>query len=114
MAATSSRTKAQVRALYRTLPTLERLSPLLPPLLDRLQSLRAIHANAARASQALDGVERTQEETQKEISRWREGLEKLEAKMAQGEDTLKGNVQVVEGWVRELEERVKTLDSNNS
>ena len=107
----SSRTKAQIRALYRTIPTLERLSPLLPPLLDRLQSLRGLHADAARANQTLDAIERAQEDTQREIVRWTEALKQVEAKMSQGEDVLRSNVHVVESWVRELEDRLDRLTS---
>ena len=107
----SSRTKAQIRALYRTIPMLERLSPLLPPLLDRLQSLHGLHADAARANQTLDAIERAQEDTQREIVRWTEALKQVEAKMSQGEDVLRSNVHVVESWVRELEDRLDRLTS---
>ncbi len=102
-------TYAKVKALYRTLPTLERLHPILPPLLDRLYSLRTIHANAARASDMLDEVEKSQEETAAEITMWREGLDKVEARMRSGEEIIKGNVQVVEGWVKDIEERMRRI-----
>ncbi|MCJ1380347.1 hypothetical protein MMC17_003450 [Xylographa soralifera] len=101
---------SKINALYGTLPTIESLAPLLPPLLDRLRSLRIIHADAASASEGLKGVERRQAEMGKEIREWREGLERVEELMAEGEGRTRGNMGVVEGWVRELEERAGKLE----
>ncbi|MCJ1437539.1 hypothetical protein MMC27_006926 [Xylographa pallens] len=101
---------SKINALYGTLPTIESLAPLLPPLLDRLRSLRIIHADAASASEGLKGVERRQAEMGKEIREWREGLERVEGLMAEGEGRTRGNMGVVEGWVRELEERARKLE----
>ncbi|MCJ1283788.1 hypothetical protein MMC26_003119 [Xylographa opegraphella] len=101
---------SKINALYGTLPTIESLAPLLPPLLDRLRSLRIIHADAASASEGLKGVERRQAEMGKEIREWREGLERVEGLMAEGEGRTRENMGVVEGWVRELEERAKKLE----
>ncbi|MCJ1393509.1 hypothetical protein MMC18_006384 [Xylographa bjoerkii] len=100
---------SKINALYGTLPTIESLAPLLLPLLDRLRSLRVIHADAASASEELKDIERRQTEMGKEIREWREGLERVEGLMAKGEDRTRGNMEVVEGWVRELEERVGRL-----
>ncbi|MCJ1402595.1 hypothetical protein MMC11_005815 [Xylographa trunciseda] len=101
---------SKINALYGTLPTIESLAPLLPPLLDRLRSLRIIHADAASASEGLKEVERRQAEMGTEIREWREGLERVEGLMGDGEGRMKGNMGVVEGWVRELEERARKLD----
>lgn len=100
---------SKINALYGTLPTIESLAPLLPAVLDRLRSLRLIHADAASASQSLAAVEMKQEEMGEELRSWREGLEKVEGVMREGEERMKGNMSVVEGWVRELEGRVKKL-----
>lgn len=100
---------AKINALYGTLPTIENLAPLLPPLLDRLRSLRAIHADAATASETLARLERRQTDMAGEIQQWREGLEKVEAAMQQGETAMGGNMKVVEGWVRELEEKMAKM-----
>ncbi|GAW20678.1 hypothetical protein ANO14919_101870 [Xylariales sp. No.14919] len=97
---------AKINALYGTLPTIESLTPLLPPLLDRLRSLRAIHADAATAGDTLERIERSQSEMALDIKQWREGLEKIEEAMSEGETSMSGNMKVIEGWVKELEAKM--------
>ncbi|KAH7326521.1 Dynamitin-domain-containing protein [Stachybotrys elegans] len=101
--------EAKVNALYAILPSIEKLTPMLPPLLDRLRSLRAIHADAAAASQTLERVESQQTDMTAELKQWREGLEKMEAAMRQGDSTVQGNLKTMQGWVKDLEERMKKL-----
>lgn len=103
--------RSKIKALYATLSTIESLAPLLPSVLDRLRSLRSFHADAATASQTLAKLETRQEDATQELQSWREGLKKVESAMEQGEQTVKGNTQTVEGWVKELEERMGKLDS---
>ncbi|MCJ1468441.1 hypothetical protein MMC07_007070 [Pseudocyphellaria aurata] len=100
---------SKINALYGTLATIESLAPLLPSVLDRLRSLQSIHADAARASQNLADLETRQENMAQELQSWRDGLEKVEGAMQDGERTMAGNVTVVEQWVQELEGRIKTL-----
>lgn len=100
---------AKINALYGTLPTIENLTPLLPPLLDRLRSLRAIHADAATASETLDRIEKNQADMATDIKQWREGLDKVESAMKDGASSMEGNMKVVEGWVKGLEERMNQL-----
>jgi len=97
---------SKINALYGALPTIESLSPLLPSLLDRLRSLRLVHADAANASESLAKAESRQQVMADELRSWREGLEKVESVLKQGEHTMSGNMSTVEGWVRELEERM--------
>lgn len=99
----------KINALYSTLPTIENLTPLLPPLLDRLRSLRAIHADAATASETLDRIEKRQTDMASDIKAWREGLEKVELAMKEGESSMDNNMKVVEGWVKDLEEKMSKL-----
>ncbi|TQV95869.1 dynactin subunit [Cordyceps javanica] len=101
--------ETKINALYGVLPTIESLAPLLPPLLDRLRSLRAIHADAATASQTLEQLEQRQADMTAELKQWREGLQKLEETMKEGDSTVKGNMTVMEGWVKDLEERMAKL-----
>ena len=82
---------------------------MLPPLLDRLRSLRAIHADAATASDTLDRIEQEQVDLTEELKQWRDGLEKIEGAVKDGDTAIKGNMKVMEGWVKELEERVAKL-----
>ena len=98
---------SKIDALYGTLPTIESLAPLLPPVLDRLKSLRTLHADAASASQNLSQVESRQDTMAGELKSWREGLDRLEEMMKQGEQTMMANMSSVEGWVKELEGRMK-------
>lgn len=100
---------AKINALYGTLPTIENLAPLLPALLDRLRSLRAIHADAATANETLEMVEKRQDDMAQEISKWREGLVKVEEGMKENEKTMAGNVKAVEGWVSDLEAKMGNL-----
>ena len=100
----------KLNALYGTLHTIESLAPLLPSVLDRLRSLRSLHADAATASQSLADLERRQADMKQELQGWREGLERVERMMGEGEEAMKGNTLVVEEWVQELENRLKRLD----
>ena len=100
---------AKINALYGTLPTIESLAPLLPSLLDRLRSLRTIHAEASTASETLEHIEQQQNEMASELKQWRDGLDKIEAAMKAGDETMSGNQKVMEGWVKNLEARVAKL-----
>lgn len=102
-------TTAKINALYGTLSTIESLAPMLPSVLDRLRSLRTLHADAATASQTLAKVESRQEDMKEELQGWREGLEKVETAMQEGEQTMKANTEMIEGWVKELEQRIQRL-----
>ena len=101
---------SKINALYATLPTIEGLAPLLPPLLDRLRSLREIHADAATASELLDDLAQQQADTAAEVKQWREGLEKMETALREGEVTMGKNAEVMEGWVKQLEARLDRLE----
>ena len=100
---------SKINALYGTLPTIEALSPMLPPLLDRLRSLRSVHAEAAGAQQGLARIESRQEAMAEDLRSWRAGLEKVEEMFEQGQKTMGGNMGAIEGWVKELEERMGKL-----
>lgn len=102
-----SQETAKIHALYGTLPTIENLAPILPSLLDRLRSLRAIHADAATASESLDAIDKRQIGMAEEIRKWRQGLEKVESAFGENETVMNGNIKVVEGWVKELEEKME-------
>ena len=103
--------RSKINALYGTLSTIESLAPLLPSVLDRLRSLRSLHADAAAASQRLAKLEARHEDVKQELQGWREGLEKVEHAMKEGEKTVKVNTETVESWVRELEGRMRKLHS---
>lgn len=104
-----SERNAKINALYGTLPTIDSLAPLLPSVLDRLKSLQSVHAGAASASQNLVKLEAQQQSMAEELKSWREGLEKVEKAVEQGEQTMMGNAKVVEAWVKELEDRMQKL-----
>ncbi|KAK2732818.1 hypothetical protein FQN55_003919 [Onygenales sp. PD_40] len=106
----ASEQAAKIQALYTTLPTITSLHPLLPSVLERLRSLRAIHAGAAHASEDLDALEERQAEMKKEIEQWREGLRVVEEKVAESENAMKGNMEVMGPWVKGLERRLEELE----
>lgn len=97
---------SKINALYGTLPTIESLAPLLPAVLDRLRSLQTIHVDAAGASQNLSQLETRQQAMAQELKAWREGLEIVERKVKEGENTMAENTTLVESWVKELGERM--------
>lgn len=97
---------SKINALYGAIPTIESLAPLLPATLDRLRSLHNIHADAAAANQNLTQCETRQEAMAQELKTWREGLETVERKVKEGENTMAENTTSVETWVKELEERM--------
>ncbi|RDA87987.1 hypothetical protein CP532_3423 [Ophiocordyceps camponoti-leonardi (nom. inval.)] len=102
--------EAKINALYAILPTIENLSPLLPPLLDRLRSLRAMHADAASVSQTLDSIEAQQADMVGELKQWKEGLDKMETAIRNGEAAVRENAKVVEVWVKDLEKRLDQVE----
>ncbi|KAL8830507.1 MAG: hypothetical protein Q9170_005710 [Blastenia crenularia] len=105
---------SKINALYGTLSTIDSLSPLLPSVLDRLRSLRAIHADAALASEALSKVESRQTAMAEELQEWKDGLGKVESAMQVGEKSMKENMGQIDGWVKELETRLrKTTEIDN-
>ncbi|PYI12363.1 dynactin subunit [Aspergillus sclerotiicarbonarius CBS 121057] len=104
----------KIQALYATLPTIQSLHPILPSVLERLRSLRAIHAGAAQASESLDTLEKRQADMAREIEQWREGLRVVEEKMDQGETAMKNNIELVEPWVRDLEDRLDRLEGTGA
>ena len=110
IAADDSEQFAKINALYGTLNTIESLAPLLPSVLDRLRSLKDVHAEATSASQRLADAESRQDELSQELHAWREGLEKVESAMQESHGTMKSNTELMETWVKDLEERMKTLD----
>jgi nuclear migration protein JNM1 len=107
--AEESEQETKINALYGILPTIENLTPILPPLLDRLRSLRAIHADAATASDTLTRIEKQQAEMAAELKQWNEGLVKIETAIKEGNVSIANNKQVMEEWVKDLEERMEDL-----
>ncbi|PWY95147.1 dynactin subunit [Aspergillus sclerotioniger CBS 115572] len=104
----------KIQALYATIPTIQSLHPILPSVLERLRSLRVIHAGAAQASESLDTLEKRQADMAREIEQWREGLRVVEEKMNQGETAMKNNIELVEPWVRDLEDRLDRLEGTGA
>ncbi len=100
---------SKINALYGTLPTIESLAPLLPPLLDRLRSYELSTRTLRRQARPVDRMERRQADMAADIQQWKGGLEKVEAAIKDGETTMTDNLKVVEGWVKELEERVSKM-----
>lgn len=100
---------SKINALYGTLATIDSLAPLLPSVLDRLRSLQSIHVDASNASQSLADLQIRQEAMLEDLRSWRGGLEKVEEAVKHGEQTMTGNVRVVESWVKELEDRMQKL-----
>ncbi len=78
-------------------------------MLDRLRSLQAIHTGAATAKVDLEEMERQTEKMEAEIGEWRSALEKVEGLMVGVEEGIRGNVEVVGGLVRGVEERLASL-----
>lgn len=100
---------SHLQSLYTLLPTLQSLAPTVPTLLNRLRSLRTLHTSAADASRSIDDLEQRQRSMDKELEVWRQGLERVEQAVGEAREANGGNGKVVEGWVRELEGRVKGL-----
>ncbi|KAK3695299.1 Dynamitin-domain-containing protein [Podospora appendiculata] len=107
--AEESEQMAKINALYGTIPTIESLTPLLPPLLDRLRSLRMIHADAATASETLARIEKKQADMATDIQQWKEGLEKVESAMKDGEVATAKNMDIISEWVKDLEGKMARL-----
>ncbi|KAI5812176.1 Dynamitin-domain-containing protein [Pyronema omphalodes] len=100
---------AKINALYGVLPAIEGMRPLLPAMLERLRSLRAIHADAGRASETIRQMEERIEENEAEIQKWTEALVKMESVVKENKGQVEENVKMVEGWVKEIEDKMKRL-----
>ncbi|EMC95430.1 hypothetical protein BAUCODRAFT_541495 [Baudoinia panamericana UAMH 10762] len=109
VAALSSEDVAKLQKLYELLPALQASLPVVPSMLARLRSLRTLHTTAASAASELEELEQRQTETEKEIKAWREGLERVERAVGEASESNGRNGKVVEGWVKELEERMNGL-----
>jgi len=99
----------KIDALYTHLTTIEALGPLLPSVLERLRSLQILHANAGAASEGLTALEQRQAQMSEELGTWREGLERVEKAVRRGREVSGGNMEVLEGWVRDLEGRMEEV-----
>ncbi|CCX30163.1 Dynamitin-domain-containing protein [Pyronema domesticum] len=99
----------KINALYGVLPAIEGMRPLLPAMLERLRSLRAIHADAGRASETIRQMEERIEENEAEIQKWTEALVNMEGVVKENRGQVEENVKMVEGWVKEIEEKMKRL-----
>lgn len=100
---------SKIDALYNVLPTIQNLQPLLPTVLERLRALSVIHSSAADVKGDLDDMESKMAVHEDDIKKWRQGVEKAEASMQEGKDTIKSNVQIIGQAVRSLEQRVQEL-----
>ena len=109
-AAAMQEQESKINALYGTLGTIERLGPLLPGVLERLRTLRVIHQGAASRHAEMEEALKRQAEMDKDIERWAEGLQRVEKAVAESERVGGENVKAVEGWVRELEGRIRKLE----
>ncbi|KAK3071686.1 hypothetical protein LTR53_008186 [Teratosphaeriaceae sp. CCFEE 6253] len=98
---------AKLQHLSTLLPTLQALSPTVPAILTRLRSLRTLHTSAAEAASELGAVERRQAEMDVELQEWREGLGRVEKAVREAGEANGRNGGVIEGWVKELEGRVR-------
>jgi nuclear migration protein JNM1 len=100
---------SKLNALYGTLGTIDSLAPTLPLVLDRLRTLRLLHTSAAGAGSTLDAIEKRQAEQAAEIKQWSEAVEQVERNVKSSEGGLLDNVKSVEGWVKDLENRMARL-----
>jgi nuclear migration protein JNM1 len=99
----------KLRSLHNLLPTLQSLSPTVPALLDRLRSLHTLHVGAANAAGELEDLERRQDDFEKELTEWREGLDRVEKAVKEADDTNGRNGKVVREWVDDIEGRMSKL-----
>lgn len=99
----------KLRSLHNLLPTLQSLSPTVPALLDRLRSLHTLHAGAANAASELEDLERRQDDFEKELTEWREGLDRVEKAVREADEANGRNGKVVRGWVEDVEGRMSKL-----
>jgi len=97
---------SKINALYGTLSTIDTLSPTLPMVLERLRTLRMLHTSAAGAGTTLGDIEKRQAEQAAEIEQWKQALQTAESHVKDGQSSLKENVEEVDKWVKNLEERL--------
>ncbi|KAF2869333.1 hypothetical protein BDV95DRAFT_498605 [Massariosphaeria phaeospora] len=104
---------AKVNALYGTLPTIDRLSPMLPIIIERLRTLRLVHTSAWQADTLLTELEAKQARVEHELQMFNKMLDTNIKDQKTCEDKVKYNMEVVGGWVKGLEERVKKLNATD-
>jgi nuclear migration protein JNM1 len=106
---TSPDQEAKINALYGTLPSIDKLSPILPLVLDRLRSLRLVHTSAWQANEALSELEHRQSQQEDEIKKWETSLEIVERDMVDCEKAMHGNMKVMAGDIKMMEEKIEKL-----
>ncbi|TKA22903.1 hypothetical protein B0A50_07842 [Salinomyces thailandicus] len=99
----------KLKSLYQLLPNLQSLAPTVPAIVARLRSLRTLHTTAANAASSLDELEQKQAEMDLELTAWREGLEKVEGAVNEAGEANGRNGKMVEGWIKDLEGRMRAL-----
>lgn len=98
-------------ALSTLLPRIDPLLPLVPHLLSRLQSLSALHASSLGFSDSLASIRETVGRGERRYDGLEEVLVGVEASLKENEETVKGNLEVVEARVKGLLERLEKLEA---
>ncbi|KAF2662945.1 hypothetical protein K491DRAFT_686095 [Lophiostoma macrostomum CBS 122681] len=104
--------EAKINALYGTLPAIDKLSPVLPLVLERLRTLRHVHTSAWQADEILTELEHRQSKQEDELKKWEISLKNTEHDIKVCEQSTQINMKVVGDWVRNLEDRIAKLPSN--
>ena len=99
-----------LQGLFALLPRLDPLLPIVPPLLDRLRSLSGLHA---AASEVADGLVRLRESEKKggeEVKELTDIVEGVQKGLDEAGKTILTNWEGLERRLKELEQRVETLN----
>ncbi|WVQ96987.1 hypothetical protein IAU59_004096 [Kwoniella sp. CBS 9459] len=100
-----------LQSLFNVLPRLDPLLPILSPVLARLRSLNALHAEASEVADSLRKLQGEDKRSTEQIGELKAFTEKVAHGLDEASDGILKNWDAVEGRLKSLDERLKSLES---
>lgn len=92
----------QVQELFKSLQTINEVSPTLDLVIDRLRSLQNVHEDAASTKSDIDKIRSSLNTRSEAIAEWKSTLSSLEGQIKKAEDIMRCNSVVVGQMVTDL------------
>ena len=97
--------------MFAILPRLDPLLPIVAPLLARLRSLSGLHAAAGGVADGLARLKEAERKGGEEVKELQAVVEGVQKGLDEAGRTILGNWEGMEKRMKDLEERVRKLDS---
>ncbi|WVF70971.1 hypothetical protein IAT40_005767 [Kwoniella sp. CBS 6097] len=101
-----------LQSLFSILPRLDPLLPILSPVLARLRSLNSLHAEASEVADSLRKLQGDDKRSNEQIGELKSFTEKVAHGLDEASEGILKNWDAVEGRLKLLDERLKSLESS--